>query len=292
MQIQLLSGTPVLREYQSTMPLTITQLQRMGVLVGMKINFEGSAEKLRWGYMKQESLRARGLQDSQIRSLKSKLREAEELYEKLGGQREDFAKAIVEGNGNADQAVKAEESALGEISTRPEEKILMSSPAQLLADLKAAGLGSTAESNQNAEAFSKASTTLSRISSIASGISAVSSSLATITAEQTVENASPNASIKTTPEKQAGLSSWLKDHQQSVMAGGALLLAGLFITGMKPSKKDAASRKTGSASSQKTIMKKTTRKKTSRKPKSSKRTPASRQKRKKSTSTLGIIELG
>ncbi|MDF9799752.1 hypothetical protein OKW21_005015 [Catalinimonas alkaloidigena] len=287
MQIQLLSGITEakgLREYSTTaVNAGPNQVKRLGVLIGLKIDWNKTADKLRWGYLKTESLRGRGLNDRQISNLKSRLAQAEAEYTKLGGHRKDFAKAIVEGFGNRDQAVKAavatvDYDTLGEISIRAEERILLTSPAQLLADLKAgikssfSGLGNT-ESNSNADAFAKAGSTLSKISEIASGVSSITGSLATIS--QTEDKV--NASIDEAPAtQQAGMGSWMDTHRKKLLAGGALLFAGLFITQMKHADGDPGNKSRPRTRNSGT--KKTTK-------------PKKRPVKKKSTSSLGIIPL-
>ncbi|WPP49629.1 hypothetical protein [Catalinimonas niigatensis] len=285
MQIQLLSGTPTpgLREYTVHSEMndqnSAQQQERLGVLIGLKIDWKNTGEKLRWGYLKTASLKNRGLSDRQIADLKSKLVQAEGVYSKLGGDRKDFARAIVEGHGNRDQIVKPEDKSLGEISVREEERILLTSPAQLLLDLKsAAGLGSI-DNNQNADAFAKAGTTLSKISQIASGVSTITGTLSTITQkEETV-----NANIDQSPGvQQAGLDvttlgSWIGEHRKAMMAGGALLLAGFFITQMKHSDEDPGRRPKAGKHIKRTP------KQPTRKTKG--------KKRKSKSSALGIIEL-
>ncbi|MDF9795339.1 hypothetical protein OKW21_000602 [Catalinimonas alkaloidigena] len=286
MQIQLLSGVAEskgLREYSTTaVNADPNQLKRLGVLIGLKIDWNKTADMLRWGYLKTESLRGRGLNDRQIMSLKSKLNRAEAEYTKLGGNRKDFAKAIVEGFGNRDYAVRVDYDALGEISIRAEERILLTSPAQLIADLKAGvsttGLGNP-ESNANADAFAKAGSTLSKISEIASGVSSITGSLATITQKEDKVNASIDEPATT---QQAGMGSWIDTHRKKLLAGGALLFAGLFITQMKHADGDPGSN--SRSRSRKSGAKKTTKPK--KRPVSRKR-PA----KKKSTSSLGIIPL-
>ncbi|WPP48958.1 hypothetical protein [Catalinimonas niigatensis] len=289
MQIQLLSGTPTpgLREYKagSEMNDQISELQqeRLGVLIGLKIDWKNTGEKLRWGYLNTASLKNRGLSDRQIADLKSKLVQAEGVYSKLGGDRKDFARAIVEGHGNRDQIVKPDKASLGEISVREEERILLTSPAQLLLDLKSAsGLGSL-DSNQNADAFARAGTTLSKISQIASGVSTITGTLSTITQKEETAN----ANIDQAPGvQQAGLDvttlgSWIGEHRRAMMAGGALLLAGLFITQMKHSEEDPGRRpKAGRKLNSKLN-------RTRKQPTRNKRG----NKRKSKSSALGIIEL-
>jgi len=293
MQIQLLSGVSEakgLREYSNTTvnPLNTdpNQMKRLGVLIGLKIDWNKTADKLRWGYLKTESLRGRGLNGRQITNLKSRLARAEAEYTKLGGHRKDFAKAIVEGFGNRDRAVKVDYNSLGEISIRAEERALLTSPAQLLADLKAgvtssfSGLGNT-ESNANADAFAKAGSTLSKISEIASGVSSITGSLATITQKEDKVNASIDESLTT---QQAGMGSWVSENKKTLVAGGALLLAGLFITKMKHADGDPGSKTRSRTTSRKIRTQKTTR---------AKKRPVSRKPpvKKKSASSLGIIPL-
>ncbi|WKN31395.1 hypothetical protein PZB74_20815 [Porifericola rhodea] len=291
MQIQLLSGVSEakgLREYSNTSvnPLNNdpNQMKRLGVLIGLKIDWNKTADKLRWGYVKTESLRGRGLNGRQITNLKSRLARAEAEYTKLGGNRKDFAKAIVEGFGNRDQAVRVDYNSLGEISIRAEERILLTSPAQLLADLKAgvsiSGLGNT-ESNANADAFAKAGSTLSKISEIASGVSSITGSLATITQKEDKVNASIDESLTT---QQAGMGTWVSENKKTLVAGGALLLAGLFITKMKHADGDPGSKTRSRTTIRKTRTQKTTR---------AKKRPVSRKRavKKKSASSLGIIPL-
>ncbi|WKN32139.1 hypothetical protein PZB74_02070 [Porifericola rhodea] len=291
MQIQLLSGVSEakgLREYSNTSvnPLNTdpNQMKRLGVLIGLKIDWNKTADKLRWGYVKTESLRGRGLNGRLITNLKSRLARAEAEYTKLGGNRKDFAKAIVEGFGNRDQAVRVDYNSLGEISIRAEERILLTSPAQLLADLKAgvsiSGLGNT-ESNANADAFAKAGSTLSKISEIASGVSSITGSLATITQKED----KVNASIDESPtSQQAGMGTWVSENKKTLVAGGALLLAGLFITKMKHADGDPGSKTRSRTTSRKIRTQKTTR---------AKKRPVSRKPpvKKKSASSLGIIPL-
>lgn len=224
MQIQLLSGTADNPAYMRTYRATDdTELKRAGILIGAKVDMYEISKNLRWAYLPQGQLIKLGLTVEEAKKLKTELRKAEELFEKTGGSRLQFARAILEGSGNNDGRVKIDYKTLGSVAASFEEQVLNASPSTLLSALKSQfGLGSL---DNAGESVNKASDTLVKIGSIASSISSIANGLAT---QVNSSATAPTADVHTKPEK-SGITAWVQDNKV-VTAGGLLLLAGLAVT--------------------------------------------------------------
>ncbi len=235
MQIQLLSGIDnpaYMREYVLVAE-SDQELKRAGVLIGAKIDMFQISRLLRWGYLPDATLKGYGLSEEQIKSLKTALRKAEELYEDQNGSRLQFARAILEGAGNMDGLVKVDYQTLGNIAVSFQEQILQSTPYALLKAIKSqtAGLGSL---DNSAQSVNKASDTLSKIGGIAQNIATISNGLASSVGSSSTP--APQADINTPPQK-AGIADWMSNNK-AVTAGGLLLLAGMAVTQFKMPKED------------------------------------------------------
>ena len=78
---------------------------RNSVLLAMKVNFLKIASKIRFGYLSDQQAVEKGLHPEKFASLKKIKQKVEDIYQKAGGKKENFRKAILKGHGNKDKAV-------------------------------------------------------------------------------------------------------------------------------------------------------------------------------------------
>ena len=78
---------------------------RNSVLLAMKVNFLKIASKIRYGYFSDAQAKQKGLHAEKFSHLKKIKEKVEKIYEKAGGKKENFRKAILKGHGNKDKAV-------------------------------------------------------------------------------------------------------------------------------------------------------------------------------------------
>lgn len=82
-----------------------TGLLRVGVLASMKLNLMKIAGRIRYAYLTEEQIKAKGLDVEKYHKLKKILTKLEDVFYSGGGKKENLKKAILTGKGNKDHEV-------------------------------------------------------------------------------------------------------------------------------------------------------------------------------------------
>ena len=82
-----------------------TGLLRVGVLASMKLNLMKIAGRIRYAYLTEEQVKAKGLDIDKYHKLKKILTKLEDVFYSGGGKKENLKKAILTGKGNKDHEV-------------------------------------------------------------------------------------------------------------------------------------------------------------------------------------------
>lgn len=230
LEIRQLSGLP-LRETK-----TITDdaaSQRAGILIGLKLDMFQGASVLRWGYLSSEELLSRGLNEERIAKLKEKLRQAEQIYIKAGGTREDFATAILQGMGNADKAITSKPQSLSGTGTNLNETMVLSASPQTLINSLRTNSGLSGD-DTTGDALYKASSSLSKIGGFAQSVADITNALSSAAHQQQGQASTSN--VPQTSAKTSGFGGLINPSTIGIAAGVGIL--GFAISNLELTKED------------------------------------------------------